>query len=373
MTELPCREEQLPPAADTVSPYTIPAQAVAPNPFDTRTPLQQVFFWSPVQWEEFTCEWVRLRAKEEGYLGVEIIGGSNDRGADVVAFQTEQKLNGPWHCYQCKRYERELTLAQALPEMLKPFVAAVETSRTLPTRYFFVAPRIAPRLVDAVLTPQDLKQRFLEHLNGRPQHVRELDPGTLARARELAEATDFTMFWTVNLATMLELYAQTPMFPARFNLPPTGKPDKLVPPEQPDTALEARFLEQLLRVYQEYFDDRIHTLADAFAHRETGPHLGRQREALYAAEALRMFARDSVPGEVYQELQADVLVMLVEVAMRRFPTGFDRLQSVLERAGVVQTHSPMLHPHFKNLERIGMCHQFANDDKLTWCREEAAE
>ncbi|MEK2494824.1 hypothetical protein WN990_35290 [Kitasatospora purpeofusca] len=117
-------------SAVTVSQYAVPVALVPPNQFDRRTPLQQVWFWDPDEWERFTCEWVRMRALEEGYLGTEIIGGSNDRGADVVGFFTERRLNGEWHCFQCKLYHEELALADALPEMVKPFVAAVETTRS---------------------------------------------------------------------------------------------------------------------------------------------------------------------------------------------------------------------------------------------------
>lgn len=109
-------------SAVTVSQYVAPAGAVASNRFDRRTPLQQVRFREPDQWEQFTCERVRMRAPAEGYLGTEIIGGSNDRGADVVAFFTERRLNGEWHCFQCKLYQDELEPAHALPEMARPFV-----------------------------------------------------------------------------------------------------------------------------------------------------------------------------------------------------------------------------------------------------------
>ena len=369
MQQSPYGEALLAGPAPVISQYTVPAETLAPNPFDTRTPLQQVYFWTPDQWEQFTFEWVSMRASHEGYAGVELIGGSNDRGADVVAFRTDRKLNGDWHCYQCKHYRDELTLTHALPEMLKPFVAAVETTRRLPSRYTFVAPQLAPRLVDTVLTPDELKKQFLNYLSRSPKPVRELDPAVLTAVEALAAKDTFSWFWTVNLSKILEIYRHSRLFVERFNLPPSGKPAKLPVPPEPDETLETRFLTQLLEVYRGYFGTHIVTLADAFAHIEAGEHLGRQRVAFYAAESLRMYARESIPGDVYEELQDDVLAVLVEVAIRRFPSGFDRLQEVLLKATDVPAHSPLLEKHFKNLERIGMCHQFANDRKLSWSRK----
>ncbi|MEV7783479.1 ABC-three component system protein [Kitasatospora sp. NPDC088351] len=353
-------------SAVSVSQYTVPVALVVPNQFDRRTPLQQVWYWEPAEWERFTYEWVRMRASEEGYLGAEIIGGSNDRGADVVAFFTERRLNGEWHCFQCKLYHDDLALADALPEMVKPFVAAVETTRTLPTRYTFVAPRIHPRLKDLVLTPDELKSRFLEYLRGRSQTVTKLPAQLLGDVAKLAEATEFSMFWTVNLDEMLEVYSKSLLFAARFNYPPSGEPAKLPVPPKPAVD-EARFLEQLVDVYRERLGEQVVTVDDAFGHPRSGSHLRRQREAFYAAEALRMYARDSVPGDAYTELQDDVLANLVEVADDEHESGWHRLRAVVTQAGNLQVSGSVIASHFQQVQRKGMCHQFANDDKLTWC------
>ncbi|CAM5567349.1 hypothetical protein SAURM35S_02924 [Streptomyces aurantiogriseus] len=349
-----------------VSQYVPPPSVVSHNRFDTRTPLQQVFYWEADQWEQFTCEWVRMRKDEFGYLGVEIIGGTNDRGADVVAFMSEQRLNGEWHCYQCKHYSDGLTLDDALPEMIKPFAAAVETTRTLPTKYIFVAPRIHSRLKDTVLTPAELKRRFLSYMDGRTRPVAALTPETRHAVRELAARTDFSMFWTVNLDEVLEVYSKSPLFASRFNLPPTGEPVKLIPPPVPGVN-EARYLKRLLDVYQEKFGAQIATVKDAFEHPASGQHLGRQRVAFFDAESLRMYARESVPGDAYQELQDDVLDNLIEVAVRDFPSGWERLQAVLQASGQLNISGSLLASHFRNSQRKGMCHQLANEDKLTWC------
>lgn len=353
--------------AVSVSQYVPPPSVVPHNQFDTRTPLQQVFYWTPEQWEQFTCEWVRMRRDEFGYLGVEVLGGTNDRGADVVAFMSEQRLNGVWHCYQCKHYTDDLTLDEALPEMIKPFVATLETSRTLPARYIFVAPKIHPRLKDMVLTPAALKDRFLTYLDGRTKPVAALPPQTRAAARALAESTDFSMFWTVNLDEVLEVYSKSPLFASRFNLPPTGKPRKLLPPPEPQVN-EARYLQQLLDVYQERFGEDLATVQHAFEHPDSGGHLGRQRVAFFDAEALRMYARESIAGDTYEDLQDDVLTNLIEVAAIDYPSGWERLQQVLKASGqMTLTGSPLLHL-FRNSQRQGMCHQLANVDKLHWCK-----
>lgn len=81
-----------------------------------------------------------------------------------------------------------------------------------------------------------------------------------------------------------------------------------------------------------------------------------------------MYARESIAGDTYEELQDDVLTNLIEVAAIDYPSGWDRLQQVLKASGqMTLTGSPLLHL-FRNSQRQGMCHQLANVDKLHWCK-----
>jgi hypothetical protein len=102
-------------------------------------------------------------------------------------------------------------------------------------------------------------------------------------------------------------------------------------------------------------------------HDLTSEHYPRQREAFYSAEALRLFARDSVPAGTFEALQADLYDGVVEVCEGDGP-AMERLQRVLAAAAQAQvTSSPLLSVLYLR-DRKGICHQLANEDRLLWVK-----
>ncbi len=110
---------ELPKPAQT--PVTVVAPMMAMPP--TLTPKQILVHHSADQWEEFIYEWVSV-LKEAEYVEVVGMGGANDGGADIAAFLTKDKTDGPWHCFQCKHYGKAIGAATAYPEILKIHSAA---------------------------------------------------------------------------------------------------------------------------------------------------------------------------------------------------------------------------------------------------------
>jgi hypothetical protein len=131
---------------------------------------------------------------------------------------------------------------------------------------------------------------------------------------------------------------------------------------------EARYVRKLLDVYNEKYGWSMRELREARDHAKAGQHLARQREAFYSAESLRMFARDSVPEGTYEAIESEIYNAVVEVEERDFDNGYDRLGSVLTAARAVQLGGNILAPAVTGPDRQGLCHQLANDDRLTWCK-----
>jgi len=350
------------------TPVTVVSPMMAPPP--TLTPKQILVHHSADEWEEFVYEWV-LALKEAGYVDVVGMGGSNDRGADIAAFLTERKTDGPWHCYQCKHYDRALAPSTAYPEILKIFVAVAEKQyQILPERYVFVAPKIGASLTQLLAKPSELKASFFREVD-KPgtKLTADYDEAVLHRALALARQTDFSCFEAGNLDTILEQHATTPYHVRRFGTRLPARPAVPKPPPE-HSAEEARYIQQLLRVYAEKYGCSPHSPDEARAHPRAGRHLQRQREAFYCADALRVFARDSVPPGTYESLQEDVYDGVVEVVDRDFDTGYDRLNAVLDAARDMELGANVLVSYVRPNDRKGICHQLANEDWLTWCQEE---
>lgn len=345
----------------TVLPHTL---RMAPVP----SPKQMVPFYDPDEFEEFVKEWVP--ALETKYTLVERHGGSGDHGIDVAGYLSRQRLEGEWHNYQCKRYSSALTWSTAVVEMRKMFVFAVAGHFTVPTRYVFVAPKISRSLPRCFAKPTDSMDRFLQELDTATEKiVTDLTAVQRKAVRDLAADTDFSIFECVDLDEMLELHSTTPHWAARFPHTPLSRgPQMMVPPVQ-HSEMENRYVQHLLDVYRERYPDKISNLEQVSGVAVADEHLKRQRVAFYAAESLRLFARDSTTPGYFERLSEDVYDIVVEVAECAYLNGWERHGAVMTAAGSVQLTPTILTPFVQPNTRKGVCHHLANADRLIWCQK----
>ncbi|WP_405763816.1 hypothetical protein OG539_43630 [Actinacidiphila glaucinigra] len=349
---------------------TAPSMQGAPIP----TPQQYLaYIFNADDWENFTVEWVRALGSHEGrpYLRVKRMGGAGDRGADVAAVLTPQGTGGEWHCYQCKHYSKPFTQADAWPEMVKIFTAKILGEYELPTRYVFVAPRIGQTLDRLLIHPEKLKREFFESWDKDGSKLgADLDSAVRDAVGALARRTDFSMFQAPDMDNILELHATTPHHLRRFPQPLKPRPAADPAPSE-QAPSEAVYVRKLLNVYNEKHGLGLETLQQARAHEKVKPHLARQREAFFHAEALRLFARDSVPDATYEAIEEDLYEAVIEIEDDDHDDGYDRLKAVLTAAAAHKPNSyNILAPVVKVIDLKGMCHHLANNDRLTWCKEE---
>ncbi|WP_435239166.1 ABC-three component system protein [Streptomyces sp. YPW6] len=334
------------------------------------SPKKLVFGYDPDEFEEFVKEWVP--ALNPLYVRVERHGGSGDHGIDVAGYRTPQGLEGPWDNYQCKRYKSALGWSTASAEMRKMFAGVVLGHFIRPTQYVFVAPVIARTLRQALAKPSQARATFLQDLAGTTDEViTRLTAEERRRVAELAGQTDFSMFVPVDMDLMLAQHKTTPAWATRFVDELRERPAILQPPDQPDPG-EARYVQELVKVYAERWKEAADTLERIAQHPKAGDHMRRQREAFYSAESLRRFARDAYPDGHFNAVLDDVHTIAVEVSDKRHELGWDRLQAVLEAAGTIGLTETVLSQYVRPLDRKGVCHHLANDGRLTWCEEGGA-
>ncbi len=321
------------------------------------------------EWEDFTAEWVH--ALEYPYVRVQRMGGAGDKGADIAACLTLEGTEGEWHCYQCKHYSAALRPSDAWPEMVKIFLAKVRGDYELPTLYVFVAPKIGITLERLFLKPKAMKAKFFEEWNKERSTLgTDLSAEERAAVEELAQDTEFSMFQPAAMKWILEMHSKTPDHVRRFPQQLPARPDVEQPPAE-QAANEAVFVRKLLDVYNEKHGLTLQTLQEARDHQKTKEHLILQREAFYSAEALRVFARESVPPATYRAIENDLYHAVYDVADGPYNDGYERLRQVLIAAS---SHHPnpanILAAVVTGLDKKGLCHHLANDHRLTWCKRE---
>jgi hypothetical protein len=359
----PTHLEELP------QPLTLsPANAAALLTGPRLTPKQHIWFYSPAEWEEFILEWAALLP---GYVAVKRFGGANDRGIDVAGLLSEHGLEGPWDCYQCKHYNHPLEPGDARAEILKIFCGVVGGHYVLPRKYRFLAPQgCGPGLGRLLSAPSRLKQDFLDNLVPTKPAYKQLNMETLNRVKQLATETDFSLFDSENIDKVIATHQHSPNHLVRFGgqLPARPQPD--IPPDDP-AQYESRYVEQLIEIYDERFPGHNFTPSLAASNSQTSGHYLRQREAFYSAEALRVFARDSVPEGTFTALQQEVFDGVIEFCDGTHDSGFERLSSVLTAASSLHLTANALIAVTEQRDRKGICHQLANEDKLLWVRSES--
>ncbi len=92
----------------------------------------------------------------------------------------------------------------------------------------------------------------------------------------------------------------------------------------------------------------------------------RQRERFYHAEALRNFARDTVPEGTFDDLQDEVYHGVVDVTDATHPNGYERMKATVAQASTVALTANPLASVTKSQDRQGICHQLANEDRFKW-------
>ncbi|WP_204038876.1 ABC-three component system protein [Acrocarpospora phusangensis] len=332
------------------------------------TPRQRIFFYTPDVWEDFILEWVT--GLREDYFQIKRIGGSNDRGADVAGFLSPDGFEGEWDCFQCKHYEEALMPSDAYPEIFKILRSVVEGHYTMPRRYYFLAPQgCGPGLKRMLSKPSELRTKFLEKFEGDKPLGAGLDGSLVDKVRGLAETIEYNVFRSVEIHEILEVHSRTPYYAHRFGGPLPARPVVQTPPETPEEE-ETRYIEHLLNVYVEHFKMEIQGIESLMSHPKAMKHFSRQREAFYSAEALRVFARDSVMPGTFEELQNEVYEGVIETQERSYPDGMERLTRVLEMATALSLTSNALISVSNPRDKRGICHQLANSDRLIWCDEQ---
>ena len=180
--------------------------------------------------------------------------------------------------------------------------------------------------------------------------------------RAYVEGYSFTSFRYATLDEILDDHRRTAYWAARFNgaLPPApaGVAPQAVAPG------ETVYVGKLLDVYSEESGIALRSPDDLMAHPNWRENLQKQRVRFYDAEAFMAHYRDQTePGTI--EDFADQIFDAIDPAVAATVGAHPRLTAALSVAGQAMPAS-VLAPRAKVRVKQGVCHQLANDDRLTW-------
>jgi hypothetical protein len=326
------------------------------------------------EWEAFILEWVDSLRQQQTYTEVHRAAGGGDMGRDIIGFKGTIGPTTPWDNYQCKHYNRPLSIADVIAELGKLFYYIAQGNFPPPDQYFFIAPRGPSTDLLNCLQAGNLKEKLIARWDTECRNkITSTHPVDLTPAiKAVIDAFDIANIIVVPPTQIIEAHQKTRYHIFRFG---GGLPRRTLPIPKPPTECEPQETLYVKKLLDAYADEKKTAYPSVQDLAQTAPdlakHLHRSREQFFSAESLRAFSRDNVPPETFEQLQAEIHDGVQEVYEdENHASGFQRVVKTVKKARDIQiTGNPLVGVMHTN-DRAGICHQLANDDKMTWVREE---
>ena len=278
-------------------------------------PLEIIKIYPEDEWEQFVREWLEgIRGK---YTDVRRAGGSRDKGRDVIGYVQAMNACGPWDNYQCKHYAHALHPGDLWKELAKLCFYTFDNKYTVPRAYYFVAPwGVGPEAILLFENPANLKAGLIARWEkGDLLRIGKQEIVLEGELRKHVEQFDFSVVKDLPPSQIIEGHRETRYFASRF-----GGGLVRLPPDKADVP-----------------------------------------------ELLRNFTRDNIPEDgCFERLQEAIYDGVIDTAEADHQDGFERVKKTIEVARAIQIDSHPLRECLEGYHRSGVCHQLANDDRLTW-------
>lgn len=326
----------------------------------------RVQMFSPDEWEEFIEEW--MTSLNGSYTKVRRLGGSGDLGVDIAGFRTNKGFKGAWDNYQCKRYNHPARPSDVWVEIGKIVYYSFMEEYAIPQVHYFVCSQGIGTKLEKLLNKTDyLKTKAKENWGKYCQNgiTSTAEIELKGELEEYFDTFDFSIFSSKSHLELIEAHSTTRYHSVRFG---GGLPERPEPQSPPAIVgpNESRYIRQLLDAYGDHLGTDIDQPASLDTHPSFKKNYLRQRERFYHAESLRNFARDTVPEGTFSSLQEEILSGVIDIAESFHADGFERMKATVSQAALVATTANPLSSAVKSQDRQGICHQLANEDRLTW-------
>lgn len=331
-------------------------------------PIKRIEIFSSAEWEEFINEWLDI--KRPSYHSTERLAGSGDKGVDVAAYVDDPKNNKSyiWDCYQCKHYDRPLEPSRVYVEFAKIIYYSYKKEYPIPRKYYFVAPKDCGTSLSKLLNNStQLKEKLKEQWKDKcEKHISSsFEVPLIGDFLDYFEAFDFAIFNKIQRKTIIEEHKKHSNHLIRFGGGLVDRP-KLTDADIPKEIQvhETTYVSKLLEAYRST-GTVVATNSDELSGTHAD-HFKRARSGFHFAEQLRVLYRDSLPVNTFEDFQDEIYYGIVNTIESNHTNRYEKVKAVEDKAQQVSITSNPLKDVSKVQDRVGICHQLSNNDKIKW-------
>jgi hypothetical protein len=330
-------------------------------------PIKRVEIFSADEWEIFIEEWLDI--KKKNYLEVERMGGAGDQGRDIAAYITDSKQPSyVWDCYQCKHYDKALSPSVVWKEFAKIIYYSFKKQYPVPRKYYFIAPKGCGTALSSLIKKADkLKEELRSNWTQYCEdHITSKEKVTLhGDLLTYFEKFDFSIFEKTPTKTIIEEHRahSNHLFWFGGGLPSrTELTSDMVPTDIQSN--ESVYVSQLLGAYKsesttDYAD--VRSLIEPYSN-----HFRRARISFHFAEQLRNLYRDNLPTGTFERFQEEIYDGVINTCESTHKNGYEKVKAVETQANNIAISSNPLKDVSVQKDKVGVCHQLCNDQRLKW-------
>ena len=332
-------------------------------------PLRRLSTFDDGEFETFVLQWINGHLKGK-YSEVQRRGAAGDKGRDIVAWiDPPGSPKRRWDLYQCKHYKDSLAPHEFHVELAKLCFYVERGDYTLPQNYFIVTHQgVGNALQDLIDAPLKLVQSLKD--NWATQCESKITRGqkvTLTgKLLDFVNKIDLSIVHTISPHDLIEQHSHTRYHSYVFGTKLKPRPPVPPPPKEVQ-AKETVYVGAMYTAFAEHLRTPTCDLASISARKYLRSTFDHARVCFYSAESLKEFSRETWPDDSCFNAIADVIHQGVMFTLTdNHSDGYQRLRAVCVTAMTVPVDPALpLGDPLPN-DRIGICHQLANDGLVMW-------
>jgi hypothetical protein len=292
--------------------------------------IDRLRIMSDSQFEDLILEWADGYLKEvtAEYHSVFQLGGSGDKGRDIVCFVDEAQTICDY--YQCKHYASALSPSQVYVELGKLCFYVFNDTIPLPRKYYFVCPHaVGPSLNDLLADNKQCKNKLYENWESYCESgIRSLKTPLTAELKVFIDKIDFSIFDWLKPLELISQHEKTKYHASRFGGGLQKSRGKILKATETIDEDELNYTNQLFEVYSEKTGDEVKSKADLSSFNELKDHFDESRNSFYSAESLKQFSRDNNSNseeDFFEEFKDEVYTTIRNIVRRDGDLGYNKV------------------------------------------------